>query len=81
MGPNGTASSVIEVRPDPPYAAGRAVTSPRSSRRPADEAAGTADVVGLRLRVEPTKNKQAKGMRWAKDYVLGGKVEVAAAAG
>jgi hypothetical protein len=29
----------------------------------------------------PAKNNQAKGVRWAKDYVLGGMVEVAAAAG
>jgi hypothetical protein len=36
---------------------------------------------GACLRVKPTKNNQAKGVRWAKDYVLGGKVEVAAAAG
>jgi hypothetical protein len=36
---------------------------------------------GACLRVEPTKNNQAKGLRWAKDYVLGGMVEVAAAAG
>ena len=36
---------------------------------------------GACLRVEPTKNNQAKGVRWAKDYVLGGMVEVAAAAG
>ena len=27
------------------------------------------------------KNNQAKGVRWAKDYVLGDKVKVAAAAG
>jgi hypothetical protein len=36
---------------------------------------------GACLHVNPTKNNQAKGVRWAKDYVLGGKVEVAAAAG
>ena len=36
---------------------------------------------GACLRVKPTKNNQAKGVRWAKDYVLGDKVEVAAAAG
>jgi len=43
----------------------------------------TADVPdrGACVRVKPTKNNQAKGVRWAKDYVLGGKVEVAAAAG
>jgi hypothetical protein len=33
------------------------------------------------LRVEPTKNNQAKGVRRAKDYMLSGMVEVAAAAG
>jgi hypothetical protein len=31
--------------------------------------------------VNPTKNNQAKGVRWAKDYVLGGKVKVAAVGG
>jgi hypothetical protein len=36
---------------------------------------------GACLRVKPTKNNQAKGVRWAKDYVLGGEVEVAAVAG
>jgi hypothetical protein len=36
---------------------------------------------GACLRVKPTKNNQAKGVRWAKDYVLGDKVKVAAAAG
>jgi hypothetical protein len=36
---------------------------------------------GACLRVKPAKNNQAKGVRWAKDYVLAGKVEVAAAAG
>jgi len=36
---------------------------------------------GACVRVKPTKNSQAKGVRWAKDYVLGGKVEVAAVAG
>ena len=36
---------------------------------------------GACLRVKPTKNNQAKSVRWAKDYVLGGEVEVAAAAG
>jgi hypothetical protein len=36
---------------------------------------------GACLRIEPTKNNQVKGVRWAKDYVLGGKVEVVAAAG
>jgi len=36
---------------------------------------------GACLRVKPTKNNQVKGVRWAKDYVLGGKVEVAAVAG
>ena len=36
---------------------------------------------GACLRVEPTKNNQAKGVRWAKDYMLSGMVEVAAAAG
>jgi len=29
----------------------------------------------------PAKNNQAKGVRWAKDYVLGDKVKVADAAG
>jgi hypothetical protein len=33
------------------------------------------------LRVEPTKNDQAKGLRWAKGHMLSGMVEVAAAAG
>jgi hypothetical protein len=33
------------------------------------------------LRVKPTKNNQAKGVRLAKDYVLGGKVKVAAVTG
>ena len=36
---------------------------------------------GACLRVKPAKNNQAKGVRRAKDYVLGGKVEVASAAG
>ena len=36
---------------------------------------------GACLRVEPTKNNQAKGVRWAKGYMLSGMVEVAAAAG
>jgi hypothetical protein len=36
---------------------------------------------GACLRVESTKNNQAKGVRWAKDYMLSGMVEVAAAAG
>jgi len=36
---------------------------------------------GACLRVKPTKNNQAKGVRWAKDYVLGDKVKVAAVAG
>ena len=36
---------------------------------------------GACLRVKPTKNNQAKGVRWAKDYVLGDKVKVADAAG
>ena len=36
---------------------------------------------GACLRVKPMKNNQAKSVRWAKDYVLGGEVEVAAAAG
>jgi hypothetical protein len=33
------------------------------------------------LRVQPTKNNQAKGVRCAKDNVLGGTVEVVAATG
>ena len=36
---------------------------------------------GACLRVERAKNNQAKGVRWAKDYVLARKVEVTAAAG
>jgi hypothetical protein len=36
---------------------------------------------GAFLRVKPTKNNQAKGVRWAKDYVLGDRVKVPAAAG
>lgn len=36
---------------------------------------------GACLRVKPTKNNQAKGVRWAKDCVLGDKVKVATAAG
>ena len=37
--------------------------------------------LGACLRVKPAKNNQAKGVRWAKDYVLGDKVKVADAAG
>ena len=33
------------------------------------------------LRVKPAKNNQAKGVRSAKDYVLGDRVKVAVAAG
>jgi len=33
------------------------------------------------LRVKPTRNNQAKGVRWAKDRVRGDKVKVADAAG
>jgi hypothetical protein len=43
---------------------------------------------GACLRAKPTKNNQAKGVRWAKDgvrwakdYVLGDRVKVPAAAG
>jgi hypothetical protein len=38
-------------------------------------------IAGACLRVMPTKNNQVKRVRSAKDYVPGGKVEVAAAAG
>ncbi len=41
----------------------------------------TARLERERLRVKPTQNNQAKGVRWAKDYVLGDKVQVADAAG
>jgi len=41
----------------------------------------TAELERERLRVEPAKNNQAKGVRWAKDYVLGDKVKLADAAG
>jgi hypothetical protein len=41
----------------------------------------TARLERERLRVEPARNNQAKGVRWAKDYVLGDKVKVADAAG
>ena len=41
----------------------------------------TARLERERLRVEPAKNNQAKGVRWAKDHVLGDKVKVADAAG
>jgi hypothetical protein len=36
---------------------------------------------GACLRVETTRNNQVKGVRWARNCVLGGKVEVVAAAG
>jgi hypothetical protein len=36
---------------------------------------------GACLRVKPTNNNQVKGVRGAKDYVLGGQVEVVAATG
>ncbi len=36
---------------------------------------------GACLRAKRAKNNQANGVPWAKDYVLGSKVEVAAAAG
>ena len=36
---------------------------------------------GACLRVKTTKNNQATGVRWAKDYVLGDRVKVPAAAG
>ncbi len=41
----------------------------------------TARLERERLRVKPTQNNQAKGVRWAKDYVLGDKVQAADAAG
>jgi hypothetical protein len=33
------------------------------------------------LNVKPNNHNQAKGVRWAEDYVLGDKVKVAGAAG
>jgi hypothetical protein len=38
-------------------------------------------IAGHACAPKPTKNNQAKGVRWAKDYVLGDRVKVPAAAG
>jgi hypothetical protein len=79
----GSAASEYSVTASPPAAV---IWSATRSAGPCPSASTTrlrllTTTMAPCLRVKPTRNNQAKGVRWAKDRVRGDKVKVADAAG